>query len=46
MVQPRYEYAAYVLVCLEASRYFQIGAQAGRRPLGLRSDQSLAPSIG
>jgi hypothetical protein len=25
MVQPRYEYAAYVLLCLEASRYFRIG---------------------
>ena len=24
MVQPRYEYAAYVLLCLEASRYFRI----------------------
>jgi hypothetical protein len=25
MVQPRYEYAAYVLLCLEASRYFRLG---------------------
>ena len=24
MVQPRYEYAAYVLLCLEASRYFRL----------------------
>jgi hypothetical protein len=24
MVQPRYEYAAYVLLCLEASRYFHL----------------------
>jgi hypothetical protein len=25
MVQPRYEYAAYVLLCLEGSRYFRLG---------------------
>lgn len=24
MVQPRYEYAAYVLICMEASRYFKL----------------------
>jgi hypothetical protein len=27
MVQPRYEYAAYVLLCLEASRYFRLDNQ-------------------
>jgi hypothetical protein len=27
MVQPRYEYAAYVLLCLEASRYFRLGEE-------------------
>jgi hypothetical protein len=27
MVQPRYEYAAYVLLCLEASRYFRLGTE-------------------
>ena len=35
MVQPRYEYAAYVLLCLEASRYFPLGLNywfAGERP--------------
>jgi hypothetical protein len=25
MVQPRYEYAAYVLICMEASRYIRLG---------------------
>lgn len=29
MVQPRYEYAAYVLLCLEASRYFPLGLGYG-----------------
>ena len=46
MVQPRYEYAAYVLLCLEASRYLRIGADGGTRPLALRPDRSLAPSLG
>jgi hypothetical protein len=27
MVQPRYEYAAYVLLCLEASRYYRLGEE-------------------
>ena len=27
MVQPRYEYAAYVLLCLEASRYYRLGSE-------------------
>ena len=27
MVQPRYEYPAYVLLCLEASRYFRLDGQ-------------------
>jgi hypothetical protein len=26
MIQPRYEYPAYVLLCLQASRYFRLGA--------------------
>jgi hypothetical protein len=25
MIQPRYEYPAYVLLCLQASRYFRLG---------------------
>jgi hypothetical protein len=46
MVQPRYEYAAYVLLCLETSRYFRIGENGRTRRLAPRSDQSLAPSLG
>jgi hypothetical protein len=46
MVQPRYEYAAYVLLCLEASRHFRIGERGGTRRLAPRSDESLAPSLG
>jgi hypothetical protein len=46
MIQPRYEYAAYVLLCLEASRYLRIGANGGTRHLAVRSDHSLAPSLG
>lgn len=37
MVQPRYEYAAYVLLCLEASRYFRLG------PEDEASDTALSP---
>jgi hypothetical protein len=33
MVQPRYEYAAYVLLCLEASRYFQLRQGAADSPI-------------
>lgn len=29
MIQPRYEYAAYVLLCLEASRYYRLGEDSG-----------------
>lgn len=36
MIQPRYEYAAYVLLCLEASRYYRLsddGTDYGRRSI-------------
>jgi hypothetical protein len=33
-VQPRYEYAAYVLLCLEASRYFQLRQATTDSPTG------------
>jgi hypothetical protein len=46
MIQPRYEYSAYVLLCLEASRYLRIGANGETRDLAVRSDHSLAPSLG
>jgi len=42
MVQPRYEYAAYVLLCLEASRYWRIGARAASQPLPLAAPLSPA----
>jgi hypothetical protein len=39
MVQPRYEYPAYVLLCLQAARYFRLG---GRVSGTTRSQSSLA----
>jgi hypothetical protein len=46
MVQPRYEYAAYVLLCLEASRYFRLGQEEETVPAALSSGNSLSPSLG
>lgn len=46
MVQPRYEYAAYVLLCLEASRYFRLGQDDQTVPATLSSGNSLSPSLG
>jgi hypothetical protein len=37
MIQPRYEYAAYVLLCLEASRYFHLRQDATASKLGAAS---------
>jgi hypothetical protein len=34
MIQPRYEYAAYVLLCLEASRYFQLRQHVAASKIG------------
>jgi hypothetical protein len=46
MVQPRYEYAAYVLLCLEASRYFRLGLD-GKAPASTPSrNKALSPSLG
>ena len=45
MVQPRYEYAAYVLLCLEASRYFRLGLD-GEAPPALSRETALSPSLG
>jgi hypothetical protein len=45
MVQPRYEYAAYVLLCLEASRYFRLGSDGEAAPV-VSQDNALAPSLG
>jgi hypothetical protein len=45
MVQPRYEYAAYVLLCLEASRYFRLGSD-GEAARPVSQDNALAPSLG
>jgi hypothetical protein len=45
MVQPRYEYAAYVLLCLEASRYFRLGLD-GEAPARAHSPgNALSPSL-
>jgi hypothetical protein len=46
MVQPRYEYSAYVLLCLEASRYFRLGQDGETVPAALSSGNSLSPSLG
>jgi hypothetical protein len=45
MVQPRYEYAAYVLLCLEASRYFRLGLD-GEAPPAPSRETVLSPSLG
>jgi hypothetical protein len=38
MIQPRYEYAAYVLLCLEASRYFRLNKpEAHLAPVGVET---------
>jgi hypothetical protein len=49
MVQPRYEYAAYVLLCMEASRYFRLGedestTEAERLPAASAPGTSLGRS--
>jgi hypothetical protein len=44
MVQPRYEYAAYVLLCLEASRYFRLGLDSEAAP-ALSPNDALSPSL-
>jgi hypothetical protein len=46
MVQPRYEYAAYVLLCLEASRYFRLGLDGGAPTPALSPGKALSPSLG
>jgi hypothetical protein len=46
MVQPRYEYAAYVLLCLEASRYFRLGLNGEPAPPVLTPCKALSPSLG
>ncbi len=46
MVQPRYEYAAYVLLCLEASRYFRLGLNGEPAPPVLTPRKALSPSLG
>jgi hypothetical protein len=45
MVQPRYEYAAYVLLCLEASRYFRLGQDGELGAPALSQDHALSPSL-
>ena len=45
MVQPRYEYAAYVLLCLEASRYFRLGLEDEVAPAALSPGNALSPSL-
>jgi hypothetical protein len=45
MVQPRYEYAAYVLLCLEVSRYFRLGDDEPA-PAALSPRKALSPSLG
>jgi hypothetical protein len=44
MVQPRYEYAAYVLLCLEASRYLRLGVHDDETGSALTSIQNLSLS--
>jgi hypothetical protein len=46
MVQPRYEYAAYVLLCLEASRYFRLGLNKEAKYSALPSGSTLSSSLG
>jgi hypothetical protein len=46
MVQPRYEYAAYVLLCLEASRYFRLGLDGVATAPTLSQNNALSPSLG
>jgi hypothetical protein len=46
MVQPRYEYAAYVLLCLEASRYFRLGLDGEAPTPALSPGKALSPSLG
>jgi hypothetical protein len=46
MVQPRYEYAAYVLLCLEAARYFRLGLDDQHAKPALPPDNVLSPSLG
>jgi len=45
MVQPRYEYAAYVLLCLEASRYYRLGTDSGATAPALLPDPALSPTL-
>jgi hypothetical protein len=45
MVQPRYEYAAYVLLCLEASRYFRLGVDNEATAPALSPGTALSPSL-
>lgn len=45
MVQPRYEYAAYVLLCLEASRYFRLGQDSAAAAPVLSPGNALSPSL-
>lgn len=45
MVQPRYEYAAYVLLCLEASRYFRLGQDSEATASSLSPGTTLSPSL-
>ena len=46
MVQPRYEYAAYVLLCFEASRYFRLGMDSEAGAPIYSSGNALFPSPG
>jgi hypothetical protein len=41
MVQPRYEYPAYVLLCLEASRYFRLDGRYRWTKSGLSSTNAM-----
>jgi hypothetical protein len=41
MVQPRYEYPAYVLLCLEASRYLRLDDQPDLIAIDLSPDHTL-----
>ncbi|HEY3989129.1 MAG TPA: hypothetical protein VGM02_07515 [Acidobacteriaceae bacterium] len=45
MVQSRYEYSAYVLLCLEASRYFRLGFDGEATNRALSPDAALSPSL-
>jgi hypothetical protein len=45
MVQPRYEYSAYVLLCLEASRYFRLGLDGASTSPVLPPGDALSPSL-